>query len=137
MSRLQDAILTPTALLAVDVVVFTLRPAPVEQSWQVLLIRSPEQGGGTRYALPGVVESAVIGVPHPDFGEGVTAIVVRKSGSKIDERQISRALDGRLAKFKLPKRILFADTLPRNAMGKVQKNVLRSTYQDLYDKAAS
>jgi malonyl-CoA/methylmalonyl-CoA synthetase len=46
-----------------------------------------------------VVESAVIGVPHPDFGEGVTAIVVRKSGSKIDERQISRALDGRLAKF--------------------------------------
>ena len=88
-------------------------------------------------ALPGVVESAVIGVPHPDFGEGVTAIVVRKSGSKIDERQISRALDGRLAKFKLPKRILFADTLPRNAMGKVQKNVLRSTYQDLYDKAAS
>src|SRR5438270_1861895 len=88
-------------------------------------------------ALPGVVESAVIGVPHPDFGEGVTAIVVRKSGSKIDERQISRALDGRLAKFKLPKRILFADTLPRNAMGKVQKNVLRSTYQDLYKKAAS
>jgi malonyl-CoA/methylmalonyl-CoA synthetase len=88
-------------------------------------------------ALPGVVESAVIGVPHPDFGEGVTAVVVRKDGAKIDEREISRALDGRLAKFKLPKRILFAESLPRNAMGKVQKNVLRSTYQDLYDKAAS
>jgi malonyl-CoA/methylmalonyl-CoA synthetase len=88
-------------------------------------------------ALPGVVESAVIGVPHPDFGEGVTAVVVRKPGSKLDEREISRALDGRLAKFKLPKRILFTDDLPRNAMGKVQKNVLRSTYQDLYKKAAS
>jgi malonyl-CoA/methylmalonyl-CoA synthetase len=88
-------------------------------------------------ALPGVVESAVIGVPHPDFGEGVTAVVVREAGAKIDEREISRALDGKLAKFKLPKRILFADKLPRNAMGKVQKNVLRSTYEDLYKKAAS
>jgi malonyl-CoA/methylmalonyl-CoA synthetase len=88
-------------------------------------------------ALPGVVESAVIGVPHPDFGEGVTAVVVRKPGSKLDEREISRTLDGRLAKFKLPKRILFTDELPRNALGKVQKNVLRSTYQDLYKKAAS
>jgi len=88
-------------------------------------------------ALPGVVESAVIGVPHPDFGEGVTAVVVRKPGSKLDEREISRTLDGRLAKFKLPKRILFTDELPRNATGKVQKNVLRSTYQDLYKKAAS
>jgi malonyl-CoA/methylmalonyl-CoA synthetase len=88
-------------------------------------------------ALPGIAESAVIGVPHPDFGEGVTAVVVRKDGAKIDERGISRALDGRLAKFKLPKRILFADNLPRNAMGKVQKNVLRDTYQDLYKKAAS
>jgi malonyl-CoA/methylmalonyl-CoA synthetase len=88
-------------------------------------------------ALPGVVESAVIGLPHPDFGEGVTAVVVRKAGAKLDEREISRALDGRLAKFKLPKRIVFADNLPRNAMGKVQKNVLRSTYQNLYEKAAS
>jgi malonyl-CoA/methylmalonyl-CoA synthetase len=88
-------------------------------------------------ALPGVVESAVIGVPHPDFGEGVTAIVVRKPGAKIDERQISRALDERLAKFKMPKRVFVVDELPRNAMGKVQKNVLRSTYQDLYKKAAS
>jgi malonyl-CoA/methylmalonyl-CoA synthetase len=88
-------------------------------------------------ALPGIVESAVIGVPHPDFGEGVTAVVIRKPGAKIDEREISRALDKRLAKFKLPKRILFADNLPRNAMGKVQKNVLRNTYQDLYKKFAS
>ncbi|MBV9393104.1 MAG: malonyl-CoA synthase [Methylobacteriaceae bacterium] len=88
-------------------------------------------------ALPGVAESAVIGVPHPDFGEGVTAVVVRKNGAKIDEREISRALDGRLAKFKLPKRILFADNLPRNAMGKVQKNVLRNTYRDIYKNAAS
>ncbi len=88
-------------------------------------------------ALPGVVESAVIGVPHPDFGEGVTAIVVRRPGAKLDEREIARALDGRLAKFKLPKRILFADDLPRNTMGKVQKNVLRETYRDLYKSTAS
>ena len=64
-------------------------------------------------------------------------MVVRKPGAKIDEREISRALDGRLAKFKLPKRILFTETLPRNAMGKVQKNVLRNTYRELYEKAAS
>jgi 8-oxo-dGTP diphosphatase len=58
MSRLKDATLTPTALLAVDVVVFTLRPGPVEQSWQVLLLRSPELGGGTTYTLPGVLVEA-------------------------------------------------------------------------------
>ncbi|GAC1335246.1 MAG: malonyl-CoA synthase [Beijerinckiaceae bacterium] len=85
-------------------------------------------------ALPGIVESAVIGVPHPDFGEGVTAVVVRSADARIDEREISRALDERLAKFKLPKRIVFIDDLPRNAMGKVQKNLLRDTYRNLYRK---
>ncbi|MEE3624554.1 malonyl-CoA synthase [Nitrospirillum sp. BR 11752] len=84
--------------------------------------------------LPGVVESAVIGVPHPDFGEGVTAVVVRKKDAAVDEAAVLAALDGRLAKFKQPKRVLFVDDLPRNTMGKVQKNLLRQEYQDLYRK---
>ena len=83
-------------------------------------------------ALPHVVESAVIGVLHPDLGEGVTAIVVRQDGSDLDERAILVALEGRLARYKLPRRVLFADDLPRNAMGKVQKNTLRDAYRDIY-----
>ena len=83
-------------------------------------------------ALPGVVESAIIGVPHPDFGEGVTAVVVPQKGAAIDENQVMAALDGRLAKFKLPKRVIFVDELPRNTMGKVQKAALRDTYGKLY-----
>ena len=85
-------------------------------------------------AIPGVVESAVIGVPHPDFGEGVTAIVVPDKAAALDERAVIAALEGRLAKFKLPKRVIFLDDLPRNAMGKVQKNVLRETNAGLYGK---
>ncbi len=83
-------------------------------------------------AIPGVFETAVIGVPHADFGEGVTAVVVRSKGATIDERAILAALDGRLAKFKLPKRVVFVDDLPRNTMGKVQKNVLREMFAELY-----
>jgi malonyl-CoA/methylmalonyl-CoA synthetase len=86
-------------------------------------------------AMPGVIESAVIGVPHADFGEGVTAIVVCNKGAKVDESSVLKALDGRLAKFKMPKRVIVVDELPRNAMGKVQKNVLRDTYADIYAKA--
>ena len=86
-------------------------------------------------ALPGVVESAVIGVPHPDFGEGVTAIVVKDKSADISERAILEALESRLAKFKLPKRVIFVDEFPRNAMGKLQKNVLRDRYADLYSEA--
>lgn len=82
--------------------------------------------------MPGVVESAVIGVPHPDFGEGVTAVVVRAKGATIEEKQIAAALEGRLAKFKQPKKIVFLDDLPRNTMGKVQKNVLRERFKSLY-----
>ena len=85
-------------------------------------------------AMPGVVESAVIGVPHADFGEGVTAVVVRDKGAKVDEAAVLRALDGRLAKFKMPKRVIVVDELPRNAMGKVQKNILRDSYADIYKK---
>ncbi len=83
-------------------------------------------------ALPGVVESAVFGVPHADFGEGVTAVVVPDKKRATDEQSIMKALDGRLAKFKLPKRVLFVDELPRNTMGKVQKAALRQTYGALY-----
>ncbi len=83
-------------------------------------------------ALPGVVESAVIGVPHPDFGEGVTAVVAVKPGAALTEPGVIAALERRLAKFKLPKRVLFVDDLPRNAMGKVQKAALRERYGGLY-----
>jgi malonyl-CoA/methylmalonyl-CoA synthetase len=85
-------------------------------------------------AMPGVIESAVIGVPHADFGEGVTAVVVCDKGAKVDETSVLKALDGRLAKFKMPKRVIVVDELPRNAMGKVQKNILRDTYAKIYAK---
>jgi malonyl-CoA/methylmalonyl-CoA synthetase len=84
--------------------------------------------------LPGVFESAVVGVPHADFGEGVTAVVVLKKDAALDEKQIIGALEERLAKFKLPKRVIFVSELPRNTMGKVQKAELRKTYGDLYKK---
>lgn len=83
-------------------------------------------------ALPGVAESAVIGVPHRDFGEGVTVVVVRRPGADIDEAAVLAGLAGRLARFKLPKRVVFVDELPRNTMGKVQKNVLRDRFAALY-----
>jgi len=86
-------------------------------------------------AMPGVVESAVIGVPHADFGEGVTAVVVKHPDAKIDEATVLKGLEGRLAKFKMPKRVFVVDELPRNTMGKVQKNILRDTYQDIYSDA--
>jgi malonyl-CoA/methylmalonyl-CoA synthetase len=83
-------------------------------------------------SLPGVVESAVIGVPHPDLGEGVTAVVVCAGEGAIEEADIQRRLKERLAGYKLPKRVVFVADLPRNAMGKVQKNLLRESCKDLY-----
>jgi malonyl-CoA/methylmalonyl-CoA synthetase len=84
--------------------------------------------------LPGVRESAVIGVPHPDFGEAVTAVVVAKPGETAPtEAQAIAALKVKLANFKVPKRVHFVDDLPRNAMGKVQKNVLRDRFRDVQD----
>jgi len=83
-------------------------------------------------AIPGVIESAVIGVPHADFGEGVTAVLVCRPGAELDEKAVVAALEGRLAKYKLPKRVLFLDDLPRNTMGKVQKNLLRDQFKALY-----
>jgi malonyl-CoA/methylmalonyl-CoA synthetase len=83
-------------------------------------------------ALTGVLESAVFGVPHPDFGEGVTAAVVRSPAAQWSEAAIIAAVKPRLSSYKIPKRIVFLDELPRNAMGKVQKSVLRATYAALY-----
>lgn len=83
-------------------------------------------------AVPGIAESAVIGVPHPDFGEGVTAVVARQNGATVDEETILERLAGELAKFKQPKRVFFVEALPRNAMGKIQKKNLRETYKDAY-----
>jgi malonyl-CoA/methylmalonyl-CoA synthetase len=78
--------------------------------------------------LPGVQESAVVGVPHPDFGEAVTAVVVPRRGASPREAELIAALRSRLANFKVPKRVFVVEELPRNAMGKVQKNVLRERY---------
>jgi malonyl-CoA/methylmalonyl-CoA synthetase len=83
-------------------------------------------------ALTGVQESAVFGVPHPDLGEGVTAVIVAKDGAILSERGILEAVRIRLAGYKVPKRILLIDELPRNAMGKVQKNALRKAFAALY-----
>jgi malonyl-CoA/methylmalonyl-CoA synthetase len=82
-------------------------------------------------SLPGVAESAVIGLPHADFGESVNAVVVRQknaAGAALSEADIVGALKRELANFKIPKRVHLVDDLPRNAMGKVQKNLLRERY---------
>ncbi len=83
-------------------------------------------------AIEGVIESAVFGVAHADFGEGVTAAVVARPGAGLNETAILAALGGRLAKFKTPKRVFIVESLPRNAMGKVQKAALREAYKDIY-----
>ena len=75
--------------------------------------------------MPGVLESAVIGVPHADFGEAVVAVVVMRDGATLSEAALIDTLKTRIANFKVPKRVHFVDELPRNTMGKVQKNVLR------------
>ncbi|MCA3441544.1 MAG: malonyl-CoA synthase [Rhodobacter sp.] len=79
-------------------------------------------------AVPGVQESAVIGLPHPDFGEAVFAALVPKAGVRLEAAQVLSGIGGRLAGFKQPKAAVVVAELPRNAMGKVQKNVLRQTY---------
>ena len=79
--------------------------------------------------LEGVGESAVIGLKDDDLGEKVVAIVVREEKSKTNEDDLIRALKSNIAGFKVPKKIFFVEELPRNTMGKVQKNVLRDNYQ--------
>ena len=88
-------------------------------------------------ALDGVAESAVIGVAHPDFGEGVVAVVTQQPGARLDPTEITRALAKELAAFKRPKRVVVVDELPRNAMGKVQKAELRTLYKDSFAAASA
>ena len=83
--------------------------------------------------LPGVAESAVVGVPHADFGEAVVAVLVPKPGTRLDATSIAAQLKGRIASFKVPKEVFVVDELPRNAMGKVQKNLLREQHRRLFD----
>lgn len=79
--------------------------------------------------IDGVDESAVIGLPHSDFGEAVTAVVVLKAGAAVTEAQIMAGLSTQVARYKQPKSVIFVDMLPRNTMGKVQKNILRQTHE--------
>lgn len=79
-------------------------------------------------AIPGVLESAVVGVPHPDFGEAVTAVVVKQPGAALTEGAIVATVRDQIAGFKVPKHVYFVDDLPRNAMGKIQKAVLREKF---------
>ena len=83
-------------------------------------------------ALSGVLESAVFGIPHPDFGEAVTAVIVPQASAALSEADIINSLQTRLARYKIPKRVLIVDELPRNTMGKVQKNILRPVHASLY-----
>lgn len=82
--------------------------------------------------MPGVAESAVVGVPHPDFGEVGVAVVIAKPGSTLDGEAIIAALKAALANFKIPKRCFVVSELPRNTMGKVQKNLLREQHKALF-----
>ena len=82
--------------------------------------------------LPGVDESAVIGCPHPDFGEGVVAVVVPQVGATLDAAALTAAIKSQIAAFKVPKQLFIVDELPRNVMGKVQKKALRETYAKVF-----
>ncbi|MFL6691749.1 MAG: AMP-binding enzyme, partial [Ramlibacter sp.] len=82
--------------------------------------------------MPGVAESAVVGVPHPDFGEVGVAIVVSKPGVPVQADELISTLKGQLANFKIPKRCFVVTELPRNTMGKVQKNLLREQHKTLF-----
>ena len=80
----------------------------------------------------GVLESAVVAAPHPDFGEGVVAILVAAKGKTIDTEAVKNVASNALAKFKQPKHYLVVEQLPRNSMGKVQKNILRETVKNSF-----
>ncbi|WP_354546127.1 malonyl-CoA synthase [Roseovarius sp. MBR-78] len=92
----------------------------------------PKEVELTLDAQPGVLESAVVGVPHPDLGEAVVGFVVPEKGAAPDLDAIAAAVSGSLARFKQPRRLILLDALPRNTMGKVQKNVLRAEYGRLF-----
>jgi malonyl-CoA/methylmalonyl-CoA synthetase len=82
--------------------------------------------------MPGVAESALVGVAHPDFGEVGVAVVIAKAGAQLNADQIIANLKSQLANFKIPKKCFVVAELPRNTMGKVQKNLLREQYKSLF-----
>ena len=88
----------------------------------------PAEIEGYINAMPGVAESAVVGVPDADFGEVGVAVVIGKPGATLEPQAILAHLKSTLANFKIPKRCFVVGALPRNAMGKVQKNLLRAEY---------
>jgi malonyl-CoA/methylmalonyl-CoA synthetase len=92
----------------------------------------PAEVEGYLNELPGVAESAVFGVPHPDFGEAVVAVLVPRPGAAPDPAATIAALKSRIAHFKVPKQVFVVPELPRNAMGKVQKNLLREQHRGLF-----
>jgi malonyl-CoA/methylmalonyl-CoA synthetase len=92
----------------------------------------PAEIEGRINEMPGVAESAVVGVPHPDFGEVGVAIVIAKAGAEVDGEKVIATLKSQLANFKIPKRCFVVRELPRNAMGKVQKNLLREEHKGLF-----
>ncbi len=92
----------------------------------------PAEIEGIVNELPGVAESAVIGVPHPDFGEAVVAVVVPRPGATVDGAAVVAALKAKIANFKVPKQVFVVAELPRNTMGKVQKNLLREQHKALF-----
>ncbi|HET9644581.1 MAG TPA: malonyl-CoA synthase [Burkholderiaceae bacterium] len=97
----------------------------------------PAEVEGYINEMADVAESAVVGVPHPDFGEAVIAIVVPKGRAQLDGDAIISELKGRIANFKVPKKVFLAPELPRNTMGKVQKNVLRDQHVRLFSRAGA
>ncbi|MFZ2649690.1 MAG: malonyl-CoA synthase [Burkholderiaceae bacterium] len=94
----------------------------------------PTEIEGYLNEVDGVLESAVVGAVHPDFGEAVIAIVVPRPGALLESAGLIAALKARIASYKVPKRVILVESLPRNAMGKVQKNVLREQHQDLFTR---
>ena len=92
----------------------------------------PAEVEGYLNEMPGVAESAVIGVPHPDFGEGVVAVLVPRPGAAPEPAALVAALKAKIANFKVPKHLFVVDALPRNTMGKVQKNLLREQHKGLF-----
>jgi malonyl-CoA/methylmalonyl-CoA synthetase len=92
----------------------------------------PAEIEGCINEMAGVAESAVIGVPHADFGEAVVAVVVPKPDASLDGAAIAAELKSKIANFKVPKAVFVVEDLPRNAMGKVQKNLLREQHKALF-----
>ena len=92
----------------------------------------PAEIEGTINEMAGVAESALVGVPHPDFGEVGVAVVIARPGTMVQPEAVIADLKSKLANFKIPKRCFVVAELPRNSMGKVQKNLLRDQYKTLF-----